>query len=740
MSFNIPLGGLQAAQKRLEVAGNNIANVGTIGYKSSRAEFAAVYASSHLGGGQATGDGVRLANVSQDFSSGAAISTAGRPLDMRIQGNGFFVLSDNGVINYSRAGAFVRDNQGYVVDGDGHRLQGNTVNAQGDVIRGIRSDLYIDTGDMAPKATSMIKETINLNAAQSARSSVPLFNPADTSTYTKVIARKIMDNGVAAVPEVTRPGANGVPQLVAAAKPAIAPVEHELKQYFVKTDDNRWLMHTLIDGRNPADPQRITPLTATITRNADGSVSLLGDGKRMGTRFKPELTLEGWQPAAQVNGSWVAAATPAVRSLAMPLVEGDKNAMEPSDEIHSGSPAFDPANPASYSRLLSSKVVDGEGVEHELQNYFTHVGSGQWALRTLIDGRNPVDPASSEPLTVTVSHHPGNQMLLAGDIAHVKKTTAREFTVDGWKPAMEVNHTWVAGPAAGAAVIPLELNDGAILGVDDGDPVISRMVRTFNPAHTDSYNETFSSDIYDGQGNRHQLSHYFVKDGVNSWNLHMLVNGRNPLDPERTDPMTASMLFDSDGSLRTLLASDGMLVEDKKLTLHGWIPAKVDNPGSQNQKWVANGAQASADGLTIDLTRLTQYNNKNNRASPQVDGYAAGSLNGLKVDDDGMLRAAFSNGLYRNVGQVLLANFANVQGLQPLDGTRWRETYASGAATTDTPKSGMLGGVVAGSLEGSNVDLPGQLIELIQAQMAFQANSKAVSTEATVIQTLLQSV
>ncbi|MFS2159079.1 flagellar hook-basal body complex protein [Pseudomonas sp. Pseusp122] len=451
-------------------------------------------------------------------------------------------------------------------------------------------------------------------------------------------------------------------------------------------------MHTLIDGRNPADFQRITPLTATITRDPDGSLSLLGDGKRLGTRFKQELHLEGWQPAAQANGGWAAAATPVVDTLAMPLVEGDVSGMDLRDEIHSGAPVFDPANPASYSRMLSSKVTDGEGTEHELQNYFTRIASGQWTMRTLIDGRNPVDPTSSEPVMVTISHDAGHQMLLAGDIAHVKKTTAREFTVESWRPAMQVNNSWVASPAPGDSVIPLELSDGALLGIDDGDPVISRMVRTFSTADTNSYNETFSSDIYDGQGNRHQLSHYFVKDGANSWTLHLLINGRNPLDPGRTDPLTASIMFDSDGSLRTLFASDGMMVQNTKLALDGWIPARVDNPGALNQKWVPNGAQASPDGLTIDLTRLTQYNNKNNRSSPQIDGYAAGSISGIKVDGDGMLRAAFSNGLYRNVGQVMLASFANMQGLQPLDGTRWRETYASGAASYDTPKSGTLGG------------------------------------------------
>ena len=740
MSFNVSLSGLQAAQKRLEVAGNNIANIGTIGFKSSRAEFAAVYASSQLGGGQAVGDGVRLANLSQNFSSGTAISSDGRVLDMRIQGNGFFVMSDNGVINYTRAGAFIRDVQGFIVDSEGHRLQGYAVNAEGEVIRGVRSDLTIDTSTMAPKATSAIKEVVNLNAAQTARSALPEFNPADPLSYTKVITRRIMDKGVDAVPEVMRPDAYGVPQVVVPGKPAIAPAEHELKQYFVKTDDNRWLMHTLIDGRNPQDFKLTTPLTATVTRNLDGSLSMLGDGKSLSSRFKQELSLEGWQPAAQVGGNWGAASTPVVRAVPIPLVDGEVRGMDGNDEIHSGSLAFDPDNTTSYSRVLSSKVVDEAGVEHDMRNYFTRVGPTQWTLHTLVDGRNPLDPSSVEPVRVTISQQPNHQMLLSGDVAHVKKTTAREFILDNWKPGREVNHTWVASPAGAPSALGLELSDGLVHGIDDGDAVMARLVTPFDPADSNSYSETFSSDIYDGQGNRHQLSQYYVKDGNNSWTLHMLINGRNPVDPGRTDPMTANIAFSSDGTLRSLIAGDGLAAQDGKLTLNGWVPAKLADSGSRTQKWVSNGALASPSGLSIDLTRLTQYNTKNTRSTPQIDGYATGLITGLNVGGDGMLRASFSNGLHRNVGQLMLASFANEQGLQPLDNTRWRETFASGGATYGAPASGVLGGVVAGSLEGSNVKMTNELLELIQAQMAYQANSKAVSTEATVMQTLLQSI
>jgi flagellar hook protein FlgE len=137
MSFNVSLSGLHAAHKRLEVAGNNIANVGTHGFKSSRAEFAALYLSAQLGNGHnAVGDGVRLANVSQNFSQGGVDASSGGVLDMRIQGKGFFVVSDNGALSYTRAGAFKMDKNDYIVDNEGSRLQGYGVNAKGDAVNG----------------------------------------------------------------------------------------------------------------------------------------------------------------------------------------------------------------------------------------------------------------------------------------------------------------------------------------------------------------------------------------------------------------------------------------------------------------------------------------------------------------------------------------------------------------------------------------------------------------------------
>ncbi len=123
MSFNIGLSGIQAASSGLNVTGNNIANAGTVGFKQSRAEFADVYAASVLGSGSnPQGSGVLLSDVSQMFKQGNIDST-NSVLDLAINGNGFFVTSNNGAISYTRAGYFNTDKQDFIVDNNGYRLQ-----------------------------------------------------------------------------------------------------------------------------------------------------------------------------------------------------------------------------------------------------------------------------------------------------------------------------------------------------------------------------------------------------------------------------------------------------------------------------------------------------------------------------------------------------------------------------------------------------------------------------------------
>lgn len=439
MSFNIGLSGLYAANKSLDVTGNNIANVATTGFKSSRTEFQDQYAASIRGTSGTTnvGSGVTVANVSQQFTQGTLTTGTGRSLDLAINGNGFFSVSNNGEKLYTRAGAFHTDSSGNVVDDSGNNLQGYSVNAAGTVVTGVLTNLKVDSSNQAPNPTGLITIASNLNS------------------------------------------------------------------------------------------------TATV-------------------------------------------------------------------------------------------------------------------------------------------------------------------------------------------------------------PTVS----PFDPANVNSYTTTQSTPIYDSQGNSHTMSQYFAKTGTNAWTMYTLVDGRNVSDPA-TSPVVAdstNLTFNSDGSLNTAaLATSGNLAvnADGTFTLNNWVPAaQVGTTGV----WASNGASAKVGGIKLDMLATTQTNSVSGVITQSQDGFATGQLASMSVDATGNLFATYTNGTSKTIGQVALTNFANVQGLIPIGGTNWQESYASGVPVTGVPESGTLGSITGDALENSNVDLTGELVNLIKAQSDYQANAKTISTQSTIMTTLIQMV
>lgn len=181
MSFNTALSGLRAANQDLSVTGNNIANASTTGFKESRTEFGDVYANSILGTGSRTpGSGVLVNSIAQQFSQGN-INITNNSLDLAINGNGFFIVSNQGTPSYTRAGNFGLDNQGFIVSANGGRLQGYAANSAGVILSGAPSDLKIQTDNINPSATTSVDWQIQLDSTQQVP--VPAFNTTDPTSY-----------------------------------------------------------------------------------------------------------------------------------------------------------------------------------------------------------------------------------------------------------------------------------------------------------------------------------------------------------------------------------------------------------------------------------------------------------------------------------------------------------------------------------------------------------------------------
>lgn len=243
MSFNIGLSGLTAANKNLDVTGNNIANVATTGFKSSRVEFGDQYAQSIRGssGNMSTGSGVAVNTIAQQFKQGNLNMGTGNSLDLAINGNGFFQVSNAGEMLFTRAGAFHTDKEGFVINSDGMNLQGYNVDANGDVVVGTLANLRVDSSNLAPSASSMITNVANLNTTTTAPT-ISTFSPTDIKSYNLKYDTPIYDSQGNA---------------------------HKLESYFVKTGVNAWSMYTLVDGQNISPAAAVPPAGVVVDPEMD---------------------------------------------------------------------------------------------------------------------------------------------------------------------------------------------------------------------------------------------------------------------------------------------------------------------------------------------------------------------------------------------------------------------------------------------------------------------------------------
>jgi len=193
MGFQQGLSGLNAASKSLDVIGNNISNANTVGFKQGKAEFSDVYANALNGSsGISAGIGTQLTSVVQQFTQGN-ITTTNNPLDVAINGGGFFRMSNNGAISYTRNGQFQLDKFGNVVNSQGLQLTGFMANAAGVLQTGSPTVININTSDIAPQATGSIATVMNLNSTKSVPANTP-FSPTDVTTYNDSTSINIFDS------------------------------------------------------------------------------------------------------------------------------------------------------------------------------------------------------------------------------------------------------------------------------------------------------------------------------------------------------------------------------------------------------------------------------------------------------------------------------------------------------------------------------------------------------------------
>jgi flagellar hook protein FlgE len=246
----------------------------------------------------------------------------------------------------------------------------------------------------------------------------------------------------------------------------------------------------------------------------------------------------------------------------------------------------------------------------------------------------------------------------------------------------------------------------------------------FNRLDPTTYNNSTSSTVYDSLGNPLVATMYYRKtDTPNTWETHLwLTNGSGLASEVVPDGAVAgqpaSLVFNADGSIAT-------------------VTPPLGTTKSVNYQVTSPGTGAANLDIAIDYSTTTQYGSGFGVNALRQDGYTSGQLTGIGIDGTGMVQARYSNGQTRGMGQVVLANFSNPQGLQQMSDTSWAETFTSGPALVGAPGASGLGLIQSGALEGSNVDLTEQLVNMITAQRNFQANAQVITTADTITQTII---
>ncbi|MFN4264167.1 MAG: flagellar hook protein FlgE [Aquabacterium sp.] len=297
--------------------------------------------------------------------------------------------------------------------------------------------------------------------------------------------------------------------------------------------------------------------------------------------------------------------------------------------------------------------------------------------------------------------------------------------------------------------ITLEMNFDSRQAVPTQTPIDFTDPRT--------YNFSTSQTVYDTKGQAVSLNYYFVKQApVNpadptepeTWNMFATANG-TPLINDGGSPAlpmrVASITYPSSGGTAT--NTGGVTSQYGAGTI-----STYDGAGNVLNT-VANGIFTLPDipaatltggaitqpitGISIDMSQSTSYGANFSVTNLGQTGYAPGQLSSISIDSSGVIMARYSNGQSKPAGQVELATFRNPQGLQPQGGNEWSTTYASGDPIVGIPGSGNLGQLQSGALEESNVDLTGELVNMMVAQRAYQANAQTIKTEDQVLQTLV---
>jgi flagellar hook-basal body protein len=784
MSFYTSLTGLNAATAMLGVTSNNISNVGTTGFKRSRADFGDIFATSPLQKASSTvGQGVSLKQVSQEFSQGN-ISFSSNALDLAVTGDGFFPMrSADGLQElFTRNGSFLLNEQFNVVNSSGQRLMAATVDSTGSANVNERVVLTIPqktSGDA--KQTSLV--SLGLNFPADAGVITEPFNRSNSATFNKSTAFTVYDNG-----------GNGY----------LATI------YYVKTANanqnvpfNKWQTHVFIgeDQVNASLVQATDANNERIYVNQYGQTAPYSAVKDELTTAKTqlfsldELTAKKISTAAEVTGNavdetnydWITGKT---KSELGALLVADAFAVDVDD---SGVPVK--VDLSKLTNLPATTKITGDMIAEEATNQLI---KGFGIPRTSTDAAGVV--------TTGVERY---GMKVVFDAVNKKFVVQSGTTGDGSSIAVSGVKTGAA-TALGIQTDSVATETKATRGIASTAAVAYGTTPTVNTTTNFNVDSTNNKFIVTVDGIK---STVFVDVGEYSLGefTTALQTKINAMQETRTDGLTPKEIngvkVEFDPIKKAFKFTSGTTGSDSFMKISGepiwglstveagrgatstWIqPTQhVDyNNGTPQPKYIdgEGNETTSSDGYTglpawspvyldkgeltfdtggnlvspvegtqletvylaggkgaltinIDYSASTQYSSAFAVLSQSQDGAPEGDLVGVTIGNDGLVSASFSNGSQKSLAKILLVNFSSPVGLRQIGDSSFLASAASGKPILGTPGSAGFGTLRAGATERANVDLTQELVDLITAQRNFQANAKAIETSSTMTSAII---
>ena len=771
--------GLQAHQIAMDVEGNNIANVNTVGFKYSRANFDdLIYQTSRIATGpqnrhggvnsMQVGLGTQINSTTKIFKQGS-LQTTDKQTDIALQGDGFFMVSPDGgkTTYYTRNGDFSRDSVGNFVDNGGNIVQGwmrDEETGEIDPTRPI-SDINIPAGLTVPaRATTNITLKGNLDSGNDVGAKkIPIYqldqyhNWADTGKDgIKVDAEKHEENNVGENRFYVNK--NGEQKMTERGADLGVLFNNNGDAYNLRTGQGIWASYAdaktkaLNVGAQP-DGRFGGTKQLDITLNGEKIVASVTSVSELASAINEKYTKTGVE-ASVINGNQLVltnrnnlGTTVNTKNIKM-TVNGANNIgndFVTTNIITAYQYTYNKTQvnaTHTYNDAMAREVTTTEDLREAMQrdarlwtNYTGTVVGNAGTPPNITPNQGTFTGAlndnKNDGVEVTVNEHgqfqiknPSGDAFNSDDGDDTDDTTGNAGTANTNTDPNDHNmNLTITGLSNAANNITENVKFTASMAPLSGSISPGNAARV-----TDSLNmaaHSSSTDLFDSLGTKHNIKMDFVKrgytpNGGTEWTMVIQVAEPNRINQngEPANVITGYVRFNPDGSLAT------------------YSPASITF-GAQNGS--ADGQHIELKlGTTAQMDGLASTDNDSSTADISQDGYASGELNGIRIDQSGTLVGSFTNGRSLGLAQVGVAKFANNEGLASEGGNLFSRTANSGDPIIGAAQTAGRGKISASSLEMSNVDLSRSLTQLIVVQRGFQANSKTITTSDEMLNTLLQ--